>query len=59
MVFAIITDIRYYYMIMMVPMAALLPDITVNMISQVFYSKIEDILMYMQGEMAGNLPIPK
>ena len=59
MLFAIITDIRYYYMIMMVPMAALLPDITVNMISQVFYSKIEDILMYMQGEMAGNLPFPK
>ena len=46
-------------MIMMVPMAALLPDITVNMISQVFYSKIEDILIYMQGEMAGNLPFPK
>ena len=53
LLFAIVNDVRYYYMLVMVPLAALIPDITMNLITQVFYPRVEDILMYMQSEMAG------
>ncbi len=57
--FTIVADIRYYYMIVMVPMAALIPDITVNLVNQIFYPVIEDTLMFMQSELAGLLPREK
>ena len=56
LMFAIIGDIRYYYMIAVVPMAAMVPDVTFNLINQVFYSAVEDVLMYMQSSLGGELP---
>ena len=47
LMFSIIADIRYFYMILMVPIVALIPDFTYNLINQVFYPGVEDILMYM------------
>ena len=47
LMFSIIADIRYFYMILMVPIVALIPDFTYNLINQVFSPGVEDILMYM------------
>jgi len=51
--FSMIADIRYFYLVVAVPLVALLPDITYNLVKQVFYPAVEDILMYMQAELAG------
>lgn len=56
LMFSIIADIRYFYMILMVPIVALIPDFTCNLINQVFYPGVEDILMYMSNELGGQLP---
>jgi hypothetical protein len=53
LMFSMIADIRYFYLVVAVPLVALLPDITYNLIKQVFYPAVEDILMYMQAELAG------
>jgi len=53
--FSIIGDIRYFYMILVVPIVALLPDFTYNLVNQVFYPGVEDILMYMSNELGGQL----
>jgi hypothetical protein len=55
LMFSIIADIRYFYMILVVPLVALLPDFTYNLINQVFYPGVEDILMYMSNELGGQL----
>ena len=53
LMFSIIGDIRYFYMILLVPLVALLPDFTYNLVNQVFYPGVEDILMYMSNELGG------
>ena len=53
LMFSMIADIRYFYLVVAVPLVALLPDITYNLVKQVFYPAVEDILMYMQAELAG------
>jgi hypothetical protein len=49
-------DIRYYYLVGLVPLIALLPDVTMNLINQIFYPDLEDVLIYMQSELGGLLP---
>jgi hypothetical protein len=53
LMFSIIGDIRYFYMILLVPLVALLPDFTYNLVNQVFYPGVEDILMFMSNELGG------
>jgi len=52
-------DIRFYYLLGLLPIVALLPDVTINLIQQVFYPEVEDVLMYMQSELGGLVPKEK
>ena len=47
----ITADIRFYYLQLLVPILCMIPNLTLNLVKQIFYPEIEHSIMHIQSVM--------